>query len=66
MPRLNQLCEPKIENLRVTVTRHHDVVGLQIAMHHSRSMRFRQTFGHVLQVTQELWQISLLMMDQVA
>ena len=39
--RLDQFGETEIENLRVTIARDHDVVGLQIAVHDARGMRFR-------------------------
>ena len=41
----NELRQPEIQNLRVTVTRDHDVVRLQIAMHDAGRMGFRQSFG---------------------
>src|SRR3989442_15632658 len=45
--------------------RRHDVVGLQIAMHYSRGMSFRQSICGVLQITQKLWQISLFFVNQM-
>jgi len=53
-PLLDQFRETKIKNLRVTLTRNHDVVGFEIAMNNSRAVSFCQTFGYVLQIAQEL------------
>ena len=54
----DQFRQTKIKNLRVAITRDHDVVGLQIAMHDSGSVSFRQSFGRVLQEPQQLSKFS--------
>ncbi len=56
---LDEFCETEVENLRVAVARDHDVVGFQISMHDAGRMSFGQTFGHVLQIAQEFFQLSL-------
>ena len=63
---LDQFRETEVENLRVAITRDHDVVGLQIAMHDARGMSFGQSFGHVLQVSQQLLQFGSVVVDLLA
>src|SRR6184192_935232 len=63
--RLDKFCQPEIENLCMPLTRDHDVVGLQIAMHYSSRMSFRQSIRRVLQITQKLRQISLFFVNQL-
>src|SRR5689334_8502766 len=43
----------------MTVTRDHDVVRLEIAMHDTGRMGLSESFGDVLQTTQKLSQVSL-------
>src|SRR5260370_39659349 len=50
----------------MTITRDHDVVGLKISMHDTRGMSFRQSFGHMLQVPQQLTQCGSLTMYLLA
>src|SRR5437899_6285325 len=57
--RLDQFCQAEIQDLRVSIARDHDVVRLEVAMHNTGSMSFGQAFGHMLQIAQELSQISL-------
>ena len=47
--RSSQFRQTEIENLRESITRNHDVVGLQIPMDDSGGMGLRQSFGGVLQ-----------------
>src|ERR1700738_679205 len=63
---LDQLRETKIQNLCVAITGDHDVVGLQIAMDNSRSVRFCQSFGRVLQEPEQLSEFSSLLMNLLA
>nr|ART36317.1 C596 [uncultured bacterium] len=51
--RFDQFRQAEIKNLRVTISRDHDVVGFQIAMQDSCGMSFRQPFSDVLQVLQQ-------------
>jgi hypothetical protein len=44
---VQELCQTKIENLRVIVTRDNDVVGLQIPMHDARGVSFGKAFGNL-------------------
>ena len=46
--RFDEFRQSKVENLRVVVTRDHDVVGLQITMHDAGGVRFGQTFSHLV------------------
>src|SRR5436309_1253210 len=63
--RLDKFCQPEIENLSVPVACDHDVVRLQIAMHYSSRMSFRQSIRRMLQITQKLRQISLFFVNQL-
>ena len=55
MSLFDQFGEPEIESLCVTITSHHNVVGLQIAMDNPSRMSFRQSFSRVLQITKQLF-----------
>src|SRR4030095_7411828 len=61
--RLDQFCEAEVEDLRVVVTRDHNVVGLQITVDDSGSVSFGKSSGDMLQMAQELWQFRLSAMD---
>src|SRR5262245_38717269 len=45
---------------------HHDVLRLQIPVNNSRSLSFRQSISHVLQVAQQLSGISLSSVNYLA
>jgi hypothetical protein len=63
---LHQFCQTEVENLRVSVARHHDVVGFQIAMHDARCMRLSQAFRYLLQIAQQFSLLSLFAVDLLA
>ena len=42
-----QLGEPEVEDLRESVAGHHDVLGLQVAVHDAGAMRLGEAFGHL-------------------
>jgi hypothetical protein len=48
------------------IARDHDVVRLEIAMHDAHRMSFRQSYGDVLQVPQQLAQFGSLAVDLLA
>ena len=50
----------------MTFAGHHDVVRLKIAMDDARRVSFRESFRDMLQITQKLWQTSLLSVYQFA
>src|SRR6266540_7293446 len=64
--RFDEFRKPEIQNFRMTIPRHHNVVGFQITMHDTRGMSLRQSFGDVLQVTQKLLQFGPLPMNLLA
>src|SRR5262245_32848544 len=64
--RLDQFCQPKIENLRMPVARDHDVFWFQIAMDDSCGVRLCQSLSDVLQLTQKFGEIVLTTMNQFA
>ena len=43
-----QLGEPEVDDLHAIGVAHHDVLGLEIAMHDARGMRLRETLGYLL------------------
>src|SRR5215813_4411285 len=48
----------------MTIIGDHDVVRLQIAMHDSSAVRFRQSFSYVLQIPQDSWKIAVPSLSQ--
>src|SRR5205809_5613454 len=62
--RVDEFRQPEIENLCVTLTRDHDVVGLEVAMHDPRDACFGQSFRYMLQMAQKLCRVGLLTMNQ--
>ena len=59
-----QFREPEIDDLREAVRRHHDVLGLQIAMDDARGVRLRQPVGCLRQVPDQRLEVGLLAMDE--
>src|SRR6185295_17909399 len=55
--RFDEFGQSEIEHLCVPVRRDHDVVGLEIAMNDSRAVSFCESFGDVLQRTQQFWKL---------
>src|SRR3989449_11719710 len=49
----------------MAVARHHDVVGLEIAVDDARGMCFCEAVSNVLQVAQELRELSVLVMNEL-
>ena len=43
-----QLGKPEVDDLHVIAVAHHDVLGLEIAMHDARSVRLRKTLGDLV------------------
>src|SRR5687768_6818821 len=61
--RLDQFGKTKVQNLRVTITSDHDVLGFQISMDDARCMCLRKSLSNVLQVAQQLSQFSSFAMN---
>src|SRR6266478_10099346 len=65
-PRLNELCQPKVENLRVVIARNHDVLRLEVAMDDAGRMRLPQSFRDLIQILQKLGEWHSALMDLLA
>src|SRR5438876_7197965 len=63
---LDELCESEIQNLRVAITRNHDVVRLEITMNDPGGVCLGQSFRRVLKKPDQLAQLSSLAMNLVA
>jgi len=64
--RLNELCQPKVENLRVVIARNHDVLRLEVAMDDAGRMRLPQSLRHLIQILQKLGEWHSALMDLLA
>src|SRR5882724_248031 len=64
--RFNEFHQAKVEDLRVSITGDHDVVGLEVAMDNAHGMGLSQTLSHVLQVAEQFPQLRIFPINLVA